>query len=114
MDLSINVREIEGITLLELTGHFTAPEGYASVRKQVKQLLATNKTEILLDLAKVTVLDSGGLGTLVETFVSTRRRGGERKLVNVTEKIRKPFVLTRLVTFFEIYANEHEALASFK
>lgn len=112
--MNINIRETQGVTLLELSGHFIAPEGCESVRKQVKQLLTTNQKNILLDLAKVTVIDSGGLGTLVESLVSTRRWGGELKLVNVTEKIRKPFVLTRLVTFFEMYENEAEALASFK
>lgn len=112
--MKINSKEVLGATVLELSGSFTEPEGYALVRHQVKQLLAVGRNRILLDLAKVSEIDSGGLGTLVEAQVSIRRRNGQMKLANLTPRVRKPFELTRLVSFFEMHESPDQALADFK
>ena len=113
MSFSIKTRESQGVAVLELRGALTLPEDYACLRAQVKELLATQKKKILMDMAKLDVIDSGGLGTLVEALVSIRKWGGELKLVHVEEKIKKPFLLTNLATFFEMHGSEEEALASF-
>lgn len=99
--------------ILTLSGQFTSPDGSTLVRDRIQQLLAGNQNRIILDLGKVTEIDSGGLGTLVQAQVSLRRWSGGLKLVNLTGKIMRPFELTRLTTFFEIYPTEKEALASF-
>lgn len=113
LSLSLTLRERQGIPILALTGQFTSPDGSTLVRGRIQQLLAGAQSRIILDLSEITEIDSGGLGTLVEAQVSFRRRGGGLKLINLTAKITKPFELTRLITFFEIYPSEEEALASF-
>lgn len=114
MSFNIKMRETQGVAVLELRGAFTLPEDYACLRAQVKELLAAEKKKILVDMAGLSSIDSGGIGTLVEALVSIRKWGGELKLVHVSEKIKKPFLLTNLATFFEMHASEEEALASFQ
>lgn len=111
--LSIKIREIQGVTVLELEGDFTLPSGYASLRERIKQLLADQRKKIVIDLARVAKIDSGGLGVLVEALVSVRKWSGELKLAHVSEQVRKLFLLTNLETFFEMYPTEEEARASF-
>lgn len=114
MGLKINIRESQGVTILDLSGDFTSPQAYTGVREQVKQLLSTGQAKLIINLAEVRQLDSGGLGTLVEAATSVRKRARELRLANAPEKIKRVFILTNLASFFEMHDTEEQALASFR
>lgn len=114
MQMSVNVREVRAVTVLDLSGDFVSPEGYELLRDRVKQLLADDQKQILVNLANVKFMDSGGLGTLLESLISTRKQGGELKLASLNERVQRLLEITRLKAAFDIYANEQEAIASFK
>ena len=114
MQLSINAREVQAVTVLDLSGDFMSPEGHESLREHVKQLLARNKKHILLHLANVGQIDSGGLGTLVQVVVSSGKQGGKVKLLNPSAVIQVALEMTGLIRMLDVYPTEPEALASFK
>ncbi|MFQ5817404.1 MAG: STAS domain-containing protein [Terriglobia bacterium] len=117
MGLSINIREIEGVIVLDLRGNIPLEDFQKrTLENQVKELLAGNKKKILLNLANYAIwsLRQWELGSLVRVLVCVRDQGGQLKLVNVSKRIQHILVLARLITVFEIYATEEEALASFK
>lgn len=114
MTLHIIVQEQGETAILELRGSLTLTEGYAALRDRVKGLLGGSQKRILLDFAQVTEIDSGGLGTLIELLLLTRKQNAQLKLASLRPQVKKAFDLTRLASFFAIYASEEEALADFK
>lgn len=114
MTLTIATRETGGVTIVDLSGKIILGDESNALREQVKQLLAANKKKILLNLGGVSFIDSAGVGTLVASFTSTKAQDGELKLVNLTKRFRETLQITRLLTVFEAYDAEPEALASFK
>lgn len=114
MKFHIAAREVQGVTVLDLSGGLVLGEDCDRLVKEVKQLLKANKKHILLNLGKVDRLDSSGLGALAEVQFSMRKRGGQLRLVNVTERIRQLLSVTKLASYFEIAGSEEEAVASFK
>lgn len=115
MSLSMAAREADGVTILDLGGRIVlGDDSTGALRERIKQLLAQNKKKILLNLSNVNFIDSAGVGTLVAAFTSTKAQDGELKLANVTKHFQETLQVTRLLTVFEVYASEAEALASFK
>ena len=114
MPLKITSREVNTVTVVDLEGKLILGEECNALRQQVKQLLATNKKKILLNLGNITFIDSTGVGTLVSAFTSTKAQEGELKLVNLTKKFYETLQVTRLLTVFEVFTNEANALASFQ
>ena len=114
MPLKISSREVNTVTVLDLEGKLILGEECNALRQQVKQLLAANKKKILLNLGNVSFIDSAGVGTLVSAFTSTKAQEGELKLVNLTKKFHETLQVTRLLTVFEVFTNEADALASFR
>jgi anti-sigma B factor antagonist len=114
MQLTINSREKQGVTVLDLSGRIVAGEECDGVRKKVKDLLASNQKKILLNLAEVTRIDSTGIGMLVEAVIVTAKEDGEFKLVNLPRVIYNILFTHRLLQAFEIYDNEEKALASYQ
>lgn len=114
MPLKITSREVNTVTVLDLEGKLILGEECNALRQQVKQLLAANKKKILLNLGNITFIDSTGVGTLVSAFTSTKAQEGELKLVNLTKKFYETLQVTRLLTVFEVFTNEANALASFQ
>lgn len=114
MSLTLNTRETQGVMVLDMSGRLTYKEECDALRGCVKQLLATGKKNILLNLKKVSDSDSTGLGCLASALTSVRNQGGDLKLVHATERIQRVLESTRLITVLEVYDNEQEALASFK
>ena len=84
-----------------------------SLTEKVRSLLREGRTQILLNLEGVPYVDTTGLCNIVESYVATHRRGGALKLMGVTQHVRKVLVITRLLTVFEAYESEAEALATF-
>jgi anti-sigma B factor antagonist len=83
------------------------------LHRSIRSLVLEKKTQIILNLAGVTFIDSCGLGELVASQVSVENKGGEIKLIGLTDQLRELFRATRLLAVFDIYANEVEAIESF-
>jgi len=113
MALSITTSKIEEVIVVHLSGVIYFGKESASLRLRVKDLLDQSR-QIVLDLANVTHIDSGGLGTLVALYVSARKVGGDIKLANLGNHAKEVLQITRLATLFEIFGRTEDAVASFK
>jgi anti-sigma B factor antagonist len=109
--LSLNTRGVGAVTIVRCSGRIVAGETEI-LRKHVSELLR-DRTEILLHLGEIVFIDSSGLGTLVRLLTSTRTARGDLKLCHVPEDIHKVLKLTRLITLFDTYATEEEAVRAF-
>ena len=114
LDLNINLRETQGVAVLDLGGRLVLGEECNVLRQQIRSLLSANQNKILLNLGNITRVDSTGIGTLVEGVVLTAKEGGRLKLVNVPRILHTSLVVHRLLPAFEIFTNEQEALSSFQ
>ncbi len=114
MPLAIKTRKADGITILDLKGKIVLGEETSSLREQIKQLLGASETKMILNMGNVSYIDSAGVGTLVAAFTSAKAQGGQLKMANLTKKFRETLQVTRLLTVFETYDSEADALASFK
>jgi len=106
-------RQVNGITILDLSGRITLGEGSVVLRDCVRDLLTKGKKQILLNLGEVNYIDSSGIGELVSAFTSVRNQGGELKLLNLTKKVHDLLQITKLYTVFDIKDDEPSALAAF-
>lgn len=114
MPLTITTRETRGVTILDLSGKLILGDESSALRDRIKQLLRDNKKKILLNLAKLSSIDSSGVGTLVFAYASAKAQHGELKLANLTQKPEEVLQVTRLVTVFDVYNSEAEGVASFQ
>ncbi|MGH9788033.1 MAG: STAS domain-containing protein [Candidatus Acidiferrales bacterium] len=114
MPLDIQTREVNGVTLVELSGKIILGEESSALREKIKDLIAAGKTRILLNLARISFIDSAGVGTLVSAYTSARSQGGEVKLSSLTKKFRETLQVTRLLTVFEVFDDDPSAIASFR
>ena len=112
--MDIKERVVDGVSVLDLSGKIVLGEGDGQIRDRIKDLLADGQKRILLNLGEVNYIDSAGLGSLISSYTTTKRQGGQLKLVNLTKRIQDLLAITKLITVFETYENEAEALASFK
>jgi anti-sigma B factor antagonist len=113
MNLKIESHVTDAVTVLTCHGRISFGEEAQALRDMVKQVLATTK-KIILDLSGVTYMDSGGLGSLVGSYSSARQAGADVKLIGLGPRLRETLHITKLVTVFEVYDNEKEALAAFR
>jgi anti-sigma B factor antagonist len=114
MQLKIGVRQLnDGIVVVDCAGRIVFGEETAELRDQVKALI-TQGSRIILNLADVTYIDSGGLGTLVALYTTARNAGGAVKLARLTQRVGDLLQVTKLLTVFEVYNSEEEAVQSFR
>ena len=113
VNLYINERHEGDVTILDLKGRIRISGGTLLLHKAIRCLLDEGKTKILLNLASVTHIDSLGLGELISSHITLSNRGGAIKLVHLTERVRDLMTITKLLTVFDVYDNEPDALASF-
>jgi len=111
--LYATIREVDAITIVDLSGRISLGEGSALLRKTVRDLLDTGQVRILLNLGDVNYIDSSGIGELVSGFTAVRSRSGELKLLNLTKKVHDLLQITKLFTVFEVYSDEGTAVRSF-
>ncbi len=114
MALAIASREVDGVTVLELSGRITLGEGSVQLRDAIRDLIGKGQRSILLDLGEVNYIDSSGLGELVSAYTTARNQGASLKLLKLTKKVHDLLQLTKLYTVFDIYDDEASAIASFK
>ena len=108
-----DTHSLRGITVVELAGKLTIEEGTPQLRAKVRDLLGAGAIRMVLDLSKVTYIDSTGIGTLVASYTSTANRGGQLELLHVTPKVRHLLSITGLLAVFEIHEDEESAVGSF-
>ena len=112
-DLSINARETGEVSVLDLSGDIALGDTSASLRDELKALVADGKKRIVLNLADVRRIDSSGLGTLVAGFTTVERDGGTLKLANLSDRVIELITITKLHTVFDVYDSTEEAVNSF-
>ncbi|HEX3471515.1 MAG TPA: STAS domain-containing protein [Silvibacterium sp.] len=113
MSMKVTSRQIDGVTILDLSGRITLGEGSVQLRDAIRDLLAKNSKLILLNLADVNYIDSSGIGELVAAYTTVRNQGGELKLLNLTKKVHDLLQITKLYTVFDVKDDEASAIASF-
>ncbi len=111
--LKSSIRQMEGVTILDLSGRITLGEGSVILREQIRDLLAKGQKKILLNLGDVTYIDSSGIGELVSAFTAVKNQGGELKLLKLTKKVHDLLQITKLYTVFDIKDDEAAAIAAF-
>ena len=111
--MQIEERIVDGITILDLKGKMTLGEGDELLKDKINSLMNQGRGKILMNLEGVPYIDSAGLGEIVRTYTTVSRQGGTMKLVNLTKRITDLLAITKLLTVFETYDNEPEALKSY-
>ncbi|MBV9669316.1 MAG: STAS domain-containing protein [Acidobacteriales bacterium] len=111
--LKTTTRQMNGVTIMDLSGRITLGEGSVILREQIRDLLAKGQKKILLNLADVTYIDSSGIGELVSAFTAVKNQGGELKLLKLTKKVHDLLQITKLYTVFDIKDDESAAVAAF-
>jgi anti-sigma B factor antagonist len=113
-ELNIRERQAGDITVLDMDGRITIGEGSVALRSAVRRLLEEGKKNILLNLAGVGYIDSSGIGELVSSYTAIKNQEGQLKLLSLTAKLRDLLTITKLLTVFDAYETESEALSNFK
>ena len=111
--MEIAERTVNDITVLDLKGKMTLGEGDELLKDKINSLLAAGKKKLVLNLEGVPYIDSAGLGEIVRTFTTVSRQGGSLKLLNLTKRIEDLLSITKLLTVFETFEAEADAIKSF-
>ena len=111
--MKISTRERDGVTILEPKGKITIGVGDVALREAVLEQLEAGHKKILIDMSGVGTMDSSGIGELVAAYTSVNNRGGKLKLLKLPPKISDILQITQLITVFEVYDDEDEAVASY-
>jgi anti-sigma B factor antagonist len=111
--LQIDQRVVSGVTILDLKGKITLGEGDELLKKEIDSLIQKDQKKLLLNLEGVPYIDSAGLGEIVRTYTTVSRQGGKLKLLNLTKRIQDLLAITKLLTVFETYESEPDAVKSF-
>ena len=112
--MKIDVRTVGDVKILDCSGKITLGEGTMSIRTKVRELIDGGARKILLNLGKISYIDSSGIGELVSSYTSAANREADLKLLNLTSKIQQLLAIAKLLTVFDTFENEEAALASFK
>jgi anti-sigma B factor antagonist len=111
--MQIEELSVGDVMVLDLKGKITLGEGDELLKDKVNSLINQGQKKIVLNLADVPYIDSAGLGEIVRTYTTVSRQGGSLKLLNLTKRITDLLSITKLLTVFETYDAENEAVRSF-
>jgi anti-sigma B factor antagonist len=111
--MQIEERVVDEVTVLDIKGKMTLGEGDELLKDKINSLVSQDRKQIVLNLEAVPYIDSAGLGEIVRTYTSISRQGGKLKLLNVSKRIQDLLVITKLITIFDSYDTETEAVRSF-
>jgi anti-sigma B factor antagonist len=111
--MEIDERAIGDVIVLDLKGRITLGEGDELLKDKVNSLVNQGHRKVILNLAQVPYIDSAGLGEIVRTYTTVSRQGGSLKLLNLTKRITDLLSITKLLTVFETFDSEHDAIKSF-
>ena len=113
-NLSIAERQVGGVAILDLDGKITLGESNRQLHEALRRLVEEGKQNIILNLAKVTSIDSSGLGEIVAGFSTVAASGGSLKLINLSDRVVDLMTITKLYTVFDVYASEAEGIQAFE
>src|SRR5256885_1430276 len=113
MSLKASSRQVDGVTVLDMSGRVTLGEGSVVLRDTIRDILSKGNKKILLNLGDVTYIDSSGIGELVSAFTAVRKEGGDLKLLNLTKKVHDLLQITKLYTVFDVKDDEASAIAAY-
>jgi anti-sigma B factor antagonist len=113
MDIKIDERHLGSVTILDIVGKLTIDDAAEHLRDKINSLIEQKETRIVLNLQGVPYIDSGGLGQLIASFGSVKRAGGTMKLLHVNSRNHDLLSITSLVTVFESFDSEAQAIKSF-
>jgi anti-sigma B factor antagonist len=113
VSMKASTRQVDGVTIVDLSGRITLGEGSVILRDTIKDLLGKGQKKILLNLGDVSYIDSSGIGELVSAFTSVRNQGGELKLLHLTKKVHDLLQITKLYTVFDVKDDEAAAIGAF-
>jgi anti-sigma B factor antagonist len=111
--MTISERKSGDVTILDVEGKILLGEGDVQLKRKIDELIERNEKLLLLNLANVPYMDSGGLGEVVRSYTTVKRAGGDLKLVNATKRISDLLTITKLITVFEVFDDEASAVGSF-
>jgi anti-sigma B factor antagonist len=111
--MNISQRIVGNVALIDLKGRVTLGEGVETLRDKINSLLHQGHRNLILNLSGVDYLDSAGLGEIVGTYATVRRQGGSLKLLGLTSRIRDLLSITKLLTVFDTFDAEQDAVRSF-
>ena len=113
MNMTTNIRQVGGVTIVDVCGRIVLGEESAALRNLTSNLLSKGQRRILFNLAEVNYIDSAGLGSLVAAFTSVRKQKGELKPLKLTNKVYEVMQITKLYTVFDLMNDETEGVKSF-
>jgi anti-sigma B factor antagonist len=112
--MQISERKIGDVTIVDVSGKITLGEGGdAALKDSLRGLIDRGQTKLLLNMADVSYIDSAGLGEIVQSYATVNKNGGSLKLLKLTKRIKELLSITKLLTVFETFDSETEAVASF-
>jgi len=111
--MQIAEREAGNVTVLDISGQITFTQGDLVFKDKIHSLVHQGHKNILVNLANVTHVDSAGLGELVSAYTTAARAGGSMKLVNLTKRLTDLLTITKLLTVFDTFDSEQDALKAF-
>lgn len=114
MTMKASTRQVDGVTIIDLSGRITLGEGSVVLRDTIRDSVGQGVKKILLNLGDVTYIDSSGIGELVSAYTTVRNQGGELKLLNLTKKVHDLLQITKLYTVFDVKDDEATAIKAFK
>lgn len=111
--MKVAVRESGNVSIIDLKGKITIGSGDIQLRDTINGLVSAGKTRILVDMKEVTAIDSSGIGELVGCYTTLTNKGGKLKLLHLPPKIQDVLTVTQLITVFDVFEDEAEAVRSF-
>ena len=111
--MTLKERRVGDVTILAPNGRLVLDDGNDELRERLEQLAREGRVSVLIDLKDVTYIDSCGVGVLISKYVSLRRKGGDVKLLNLTQRSHHLMEISKLLDVFETFESEEQALASF-
>jgi anti-sigma B factor antagonist len=112
--MKIEKRKKSNVAILDLKGKILFGDGIEELRTTINNAIKENEKNLLLNFAEVPYLDSTGLGEVVRSYTTLKKEGGTVKIVNLTNKVKDLLTVTKLITVFEAFENEDDAIKSFK
>ena len=114
MSLSLKTRKFEDVSVLDLSGKLTIGEPVLLLRENLRSSVNDGERKFILNLGDVSYIDSSGLGELVSSYTTIRNKGGDVKLLKLTNKTKDLLQMTKLLTVFDVYEDEGKAITSLK
>lgn len=112
--MRVTTRKRDDVTIVDLSGKITIGAGDIALRNAVHQAVDSGANKVLINLREVSTIDSSGVGELVSAYTTATNRGVKLKLVNLPDKVADILTVTQLITVFDVYDSEDEALTAFK